>query len=153
MAGFMAGFGTTLAGLIEDDRKYYREAAAKRREYIQTYGTRAVVDREEKANAAMSVANQLMAKGFSKDYVTNVASSSGVMAMADLAEQVLSRDDLTEADIKEIESTAKDFVKDNPDQDLNTVIQRAFGLYKSESDPVKRKTSLFGSMLGLDART
>ena len=52
MAGFMAGFGTKLSELIEEDRKYYRDAAAKRRDYIQTYGTRAVTDRENKANAA-----------------------------------------------------------------------------------------------------
>ena len=153
MAGFMAGFGTTLANSIEEDRKYYREAAAKRRDYLQTYGTKAVVDREDKANAALGVANQLMSKGFSKDYVTNLASTNGVLGMADFAEKVLSRDDLTEDDIKDIESTAKDFIKDNPDQDLGTVINRAFGLYKSESDPVKRKTSLFGAMLGLDSRT
>ena len=49
MAGFMAGFGTTLSQLIEEDRKYYRDAAAKRRDYIQTYGTRAVTEREDKA--------------------------------------------------------------------------------------------------------
>ena len=49
MAGFMAGFGTTLSNSIEADREYYREAAAKRRDYLQTYGTRAVVDREDNA--------------------------------------------------------------------------------------------------------
>ena len=45
MACFMAGCGTTLDQLIEEDRKYYRDAAAKRRDYIQTYGTRAVMER------------------------------------------------------------------------------------------------------------
>jgi hypothetical protein len=151
MAGFMAGFGTTLSNLIEEDRKYYRDTAAKRREYIQTYGTKAVVDREEKANAALSVANTLMSRGFSKNYVTNVASTNGISGLVSLASQLDDRTDLTKDDIKEIEASAKDFLKKDPEQDLTTIVNRAFGLYKSESDPVKRKTNIFASMLGMDA--
>ena len=67
MAGFMSGFGTTLAQLIEEDRKYYRDAAAKRRDYIQTYGTRAVTDRENKANAAKGVYNYLISNDIAEE--------------------------------------------------------------------------------------
>jgi len=151
MAGFMAGFGTTLSQLIEDDRKYYRDAAAKRRDYIQTYGTRAVAEREDKANAALGVANTLMNRGFSKEYVTSIAANNGVRSMVDFADQISKRTDLTEKDIKEIEASAKDFVKDNPDEDLSAVVKRAYGLYKSTKDPVARKRNIFGAMLGLDA--
>jgi hypothetical protein len=151
MAGFMAGFGTTLSQLIEEDRKYYRDAAAKRRDYIQTYGTRAVTEREDKANAALGVANTLMNRGFSKEYVTSIAANNGVRSMVDFADQISKRTDLTEKDIKEIEASAKDFVKDNPDEDLATVVKRAYGLYKSTKDPVARKRNIFGAMLGLDA--
>lgn len=151
MAGFMAGFGTTLAQLIEEDRKYYRDAAAKRRDYIQTYGTRAVSEREDKANAALGVANTLMNRGFSKEYVTNIAANNGVRSMVEFAEQISKRTDLTEKDIKEIEASAKDFVKDNPQEDLTSVVKRAYGLYKSTKDPVARKRNIFGAMLGLDA--
>ena len=151
MAGFMAGFGTKLSELIEEDRKYYRDAAAKRRDYIQTYGTRAVTEREDKANAALGVANTLMNRGFSKEYVTSIAANNGVRSMVDFADQISKRTDLTEKDIKEIEASAKDFVKDNPDEDLTTVVKRAYGLYKSTKDPVARKRNIFGAMLGLDA--
>lgn len=151
MAGFMSGFGTTLAQLIEEDRKYYRDAAAKRRDYIQTYGTRAVTEREDKANAALGVANTLMNRGFSKEYVTSIAANNGVRSMVEFADQISKRTDLTEKDIKEIEASAKDFVKDNPDEDLTTVVKRAYGLYKSTKDPVARKRNIFGAMLGLDA--
>ena len=151
MAGFMSGFGTTLAQLIEEDRKYYRDAAAKRRDYIQTYGTRAVTEREDKANAALGVANTLMNRGFSKDYVTSIAANNGVRSMVEFADQISKRTDLTEKDIKEIEASAKDFVKDNPDEDLTSVVKRAYGLYKSTKDPVARKRNIFGAMLGLDA--
>ena len=151
MAGFMSGFGTTLAALIEEDRKYYRDAAAKRRDYIQTYGTRAVTEREDKANAALGVANTLMNRGFSKEYVTSIAANNGVRSMVDFADQISKRTDLTEKDIKEIEASAKDFVKDNPDEDLTSVVKRAYGLYKSTKDPVARKRNIFGAMLGLDA--
>jgi len=151
MAGFMSGFGTTLAALIEEDRKYYRDAAAKRRDYIQTYGTRAVMEREDKANAALGVANTLMNRGFSKDYVTSIAANNGVRSMVEFADQISKRTDLTEKDIKEIEASAKDFVKDNPQEDLTSVVKRAYGLYKSTKDPVQRKRNIFGAMLGLDA--
>lgn len=151
MAGFMAGFGTKLSELIEEDRKYYRDAAAKRRDYIQTYGTRAVTEREDKANAALGVANTLMDKGFSRDYVTSIAANNGVRSMITFADEISKRTDLTEKDIKEIEASAKDFVKDNPDEDLSTVVKRAYGLYKSTKDPVARKRNIFGAMLGLDA--
>jgi hypothetical protein len=56
-AGFMAGFGSTMSKLIEDDREYYRELATKKRDYLQTYGTRAVLERDEKANGAVSLFN------------------------------------------------------------------------------------------------
>ena len=151
MAGFMAGFGTKFSELIEEDRKYYRDRAAKRRDYLQTYGTRAVSEREDKANAALGVANTLINRGFSKDYVTSIATNNGVRSMVDFADQISKRTDLTETDIKEIEASAKDFVKDNTDEDLNTVVKRAYGLYKSTKDPVERKRNIFGAMLGLDA--
>jgi len=151
-AGFMAGFGTTLSELIEKDREYYRAKAEKRKDYLQTYGTKAVVDIESKANDALSVANRLQNFGFSKEFVTGITTKSGVRGMYDFADQVLKRTDLTPADIKELETSAVDFVNSNPEEDLETVINRAYGLYKSESDPVKRKTGMLGAMLGLDAR-
>ena len=148
----MAGFGSTMSKLIEEDRQYYRAKAEKRKDYLQTYGTKAVVDIEGKANDALAVANQLQNYGFSKEFVTGITAKGGVRSMYDFANQVLKRTDLTPDDIKELETAAVDFVSDNPDQDLETVINRAYGLYKSESDPVKRKTSMFGAMLGLDAQ-
>jgi hypothetical protein len=151
-AGFMAGFGTTLSELIEKDREYYRAKAEKRKDYLQTYGTKAVVDIEGKANDALAVANQLQNFGFSKEFVTGITAKSGVRGMYDFAQNVLKRTDLTPDDIKELETSAVDFVNSNPEEDLETVINRAYGLYKSESDPVKRKTGMLGAMLGLDAR-
>jgi len=141
-----------MSKLIEDDREYYRAKAEKRKDYLQTYGTKAVVDIESKANDALSVANRLQNFGFSKEFVTGITTKSGVRGMYDFAEQVLKRTDLTPADIKELETSAVDFVNSNPEEDLETVINRAYGLYKSESDPVKRKTGMLGAMLGLDAR-
>ena len=148
----MAGFGATMSKLIEEDRQYYRAKAEKRKDYLQTYGTKAVVDIEGKANDALAVANQLQNYGFSKEFVTGITAKSGVRGMYDFADQVLKRTDLTPDDIKELETSAIDFVNSNPEEDLETVINRAYGLYKSESDPVKRKTGMLGAMLGLDAR-
>ena len=47
---------------------------------------------------------------------------------------------------------AKDYVDENPDEDINSVLKRAYGLYKSTDNPVKRERSMFASMLGLDSR-
>lgn len=152
MAGFMAGFGTTLSNLIEEDRKYYRESAAKRRDYLQTYGTKAVVDREEKANAALGVVNSLISSGIPKDDVRYVLDTSGVQGIAELQATIKSRSDLSAEDRQSLVQKAKDYVADNPDEDINTVIKRAYGLYKSSEKPVERERNLLSSVLGLDAR-
>ena len=101
----MAGFGTTMSKLIEDDREYYRELATKKRDHLQTYGTKAVVDIEGKANDALAVANQLQNYGFSKEFVTGITAKGGVRSMYDFANQVLKRTDLTPDDIKELETS------------------------------------------------
>ena len=152
MAGFMAGFGTTLSQLIEEDRKYYRDAAAKRRDYIQTYGTRAVAERESKANAAKGVFNYLISNDISEEDARYVLNTSGVQGLAQLKATIDSRTDLTADERSNLVKKAKDYVDENPDEDINSVLKRAYGLYKSTDNPVKRERSMFASMLGLDAR-
>jgi hypothetical protein len=152
MAGFMAGFGTTLSQLIEEDRKYYRDAAAKRRDYIQTYGTRAVTDRENKANAAKGVFNYLISNDISEEDARYVLNTSGVQGLAQLKATIDSRTDLTADERSKLVKKAKDYVDENPDEDINSVLKRAYGLYKSTDNPVKRERSMFASMLGLDSR-
>jgi len=152
MAGFMAGFGTKLSELIEEDRKYYRDAAAKRREYIQTYGTRAITDRENKANAAKGVFNYLISNDISEEDARYVLNTSGVQGLAQLKATIDSRSDLTADERSKLVKKAKDYVDENPDEDINSVLKRAYGLYKSTDNPVKRERSMFASMLGLDSR-
>ena len=152
MAGFMAGFGTTLSQLIEEDRKYYRDAAAKRRDYIQTYGTRAVTERENKANAAKGVYNYLISNDISEEDARYVLNTSGVQGLAQLKATIDSRTDLTADERSNLVKKAKDYVDENPDEDINSVLKRAYGLYKSTDNPVKRERSMFASMLGLDSR-
>jgi hypothetical protein len=152
MAGFMSGFGTTLAALIEEDRKYYRDAAAKRRDYIQTYGTRAVAERESKANAAKGVFNYLISNDISEEDARYVLNTSGVQGLAQLKATIDSRTDLTADERSKLVKKAKDYVDENPDEDINSVLKRAYGLYKSTDNPVKRERSMFASMLGLDSR-
>ena len=152
MAGFMAGFGTKLSELIEDDRKYYRDAAAKRRDYIQTYGTRAVTDRENKANAAKGVYNYLISNDIAEEDARYVLNTSGVQGLAQLKATIDSRTDLTAEERSNLVKKAKDYVDENPDEDINSVLKRAYGLYKSTDNPVKRERSMFASMLGLDSR-
>lgn len=152
MAGFMAGFGTKLSELIEEDRKYYRDAAAKRRDYIQTYGTRAITDRENKANAAKGVFNYLISNDISEEDARYVLNTSGVQGLAQLKATIDSRTDLTADERSKLVKKAKDYVDENPDEDINSVLKRAYGLYKSTDNPVKRERSMFASMLGLDSR-
>ena len=152
MAGFMAGFGTTLSNSIEADREYYREAASKRRDYLQTYGTKAVVDREDKANAAMGVVNELRTAGVDDNTLRFVLDKSGIQGVVKLSEKVASRTDLTKDDIGGLVKGAKDYVSDNPDASFSEIINRAYGLYKSTDKPVERQRNIFASVLGLDAR-
>jgi hypothetical protein len=150
-AGFMAGFGTTLSNSIEADREYYREAASKRRDYLQTYGTKAVVDREDKANAAMGVVNTLKTRGFDTDTLRFTVDTAGIQGLLELDSATKNRDDLSKEDISGIVKMSKDYVKENPDMDLQQVISRAYGLYKSTDNPAKRESNIFAAVLGLDS--
>ena len=152
MAGFMAGFGGTLSTLINDDTEFYREGAAKRRDYFQTYGTKAVVDIEDKANAAMGTVNSLIGQGVPEEDVRYVVDTSGIQGLAQLSATLKSRSDLTKSDIEGIVKKSKDYVAENPEEDINTVINRAYGLYKSTDKPVQRERNLLSAVLGLDAR-
>ena len=152
MAGFMAGFGTTLSNSIEEDRKHYREAAAKRRDYIQTYGTRAVLQREDQANQVMGTINSLKTAGIEEDDLRYVLDTSGVQGILQLSKTVAERDDLTAEERRQIVKKAKDYTAENPDEDINSIVKRAYGLYKSTDNPVKRERNLFSAMLGLDSR-
>lgn len=152
MAGFMAGFGTTLSNSIEEDRKHYREAAAKRRDYIQTYGTRAVLQREDQANQVMGTINALKTAGIEEDDLRYVLDTGGVQGILQLSKTVAERDDLTAEERRKIVKKAKDYTAENPDEDINSLVKRAYGLYKSTDNPVKRERNLFSAMLGLDSR-
>jgi len=150
MAGFWAGFGTTLAKGIEERKQYARDRAAKRQEYLQTYGTKAIVDREEKAQAALGIANSVMTYGIDKADVAYVLNTSGIQGLVQLKTTLEDRDDLTAEDKKALIKKAKDYVADNPDVDLTQVINKAYGLYKGGDNPVKRESNALAAIFGLD---
>ena len=148
----MAGFGTTMSKLIEDDREYYRELATKKRDYLQTYGTKAVLDRDEKANGALSVFNSLVTAGIPEEDLRYVLDTTGVPGLAQLSSTLSSRSDLTKSVIAGLVKKSKDYVAENPDEDISTVLRRAYGLYKSTDNPVDTEANLFSAVLGLDSR-
>jgi hypothetical protein len=148
----MAGFGSTMSKLIEDDREYYRELATKKRDYLQTYGTKAVLDRDEKANGAVSLFNNLVTAGIPEDSLRYVLDTTGVAGLSELRSTLNSRTDLTKAEIEGLVKKSKEYVAENPDEDISTVIKRAYGLYKTTDKPVERESNLFSAVLGLDSR-
>lgn len=148
----MAGFGTTMSKLIEDDREYYRELATKKRDYLQTYGTKAILDRDEKANGAVSLFNNLVTAGIPQDDLRYVLDTTGVSGLAELKSTLSTRDDLTPAQIKKLVEKSKDYVAENPNEDITEVMRRAYGLYKSSDNPVEQETNMFAAVLGLDSR-
>ena len=148
----MAGFGNTMSKLIEDDREYYRELATKKRDYLQTYGTKAVLDRDEKANGAVSLFNTLVTAGIPQDDLRYVLDTTGVSGLAELKSTLSTRDDLTPAQIKGLVEKSKDYVAENPNEDITEVMRRAYGLYKSTDNPVDQETNMFAAVLGLDSR-
>ena len=148
----MAGFGSTMSKLIEDDREYYRELATKKRDYLQTYGTKAVLDRDEKANGAVSLFNNLVTAGVPEDSLRYVLDTTGVAGLSELRSTLNSRDDLTPSQIKGLVKKSKDYVAENPNEDITEVMRRAYGLYKSTDNPVEQETNMFAAVLGLDSR-
>jgi ElaB/YqjD/DUF883 family membrane-anchored ribosome-binding protein len=151
-AGFMAGFGSTMSKLIEDDREYYRELATKKRDYLQTYGTKAVLDRDEKANGALSVFNTLVTAGIPEEDLRYVLNTTGVPGLSQLSDTLNSRSDLTKSEIAGLVKKSKDYVAENPDEDISDILRRAYGLYKSTDEPVEQETNMFAAVLGLDSR-
>ena len=148
----MAGFGSTMSKLIEDDREYYRELATKKRDYLQTYGTKAVLERDEKANGAVSLFNTLVTAGIPQDDLRYVLDTTGVSGLAELKTTLSTRKDLTPDQIKGLVEKSKDYVAENPNEDITEVMRRAYGLYKSTDNPVEQDTNMFAAVLGLDAR-
>jgi len=151
-AGFMSGFGTTMSKLIEEDREYYRELATKKRDYLQTYGTKAVLDRDEKANGALSVFNTLVTAGIPEEDLRYVLNTTGVPGLSQLSNTLKSRSDLTKSEIAGLVKKSKDYVAENPDEDISDILRRAYGLYKSTDEPVEQETNMFAAVLGLDSR-
>ena len=148
----MAGFGSTMSKLIEDDREYYRELATKKRDYLQTYGTKAVLDRDEKANGALSVFNTLVTAGIPEEDLRYVLNTTGVPGLSQLSNTLKSRSDLTKSEIAGLVKKSKDYVAENPDEDISDILRRAYGLYKSTDEPVEQETNMFAAVLGLDSR-
>ena len=148
----MAGFGATMSKLIEDDREYYRELATKKRDYLQTYGTKAVLDRDEKANGAVSLFNTLVTAGIPQEDLRYVLDTTGVSGLAELKSTLSTRKDLTPDQIKGLVEKSKDYVAENPNEDITEVMRRAYGLYKSTDNPVEQETNMFAAVLGLDSR-
>ena len=148
----MAGFGSTMSKLIEDDREYYRELATKKRDYLQTYGTKAVLDRDEKANGALSVFNTLVTAGIPEEDLRYVLNTTGVPGLSQLSNTLKSRSDLTKAEIAGLVKKSKDYVAENPDEDISDILRRAYGLYESTDKPVEREANIFSAVLGLDSR-
>ena len=148
----MAGFGSTMSKLIEDDREYYRDLATKKRDYLQTYGTKAVLDRDEKANGAVSLFNTLVTAGIPQNDLRYVLDTTGVSGLAELKSTLSTRDDLTPSQIKGLVEKSKDYVAENPNEDITEVMRRAYGLYKSTDNPVEQETNMFAAVLGLDSR-
>ena len=148
----MAGFGTTMSKLIDDDRQYYRELATKKRDYLQTYGTKAVLERDEKANGAVSLFNTLVTAGIPQDDLRYVLDTTGVSGLAELKTTLSTRKDLTPDQIKGLVEKSKDYVAENPNEDITEVMRRAYGLYKSTDNPVEQESNMFAAVLGLDAR-
>jgi hypothetical protein len=68
----------------------------------------------------------------------------------ELQDTASKRTDITNDEIDSIVTKAADYVSKNPDEDMNSVIKRAFGLYKSEANPVKRDRNAFSAILGFD---
>jgi hypothetical protein len=151
MAGFWAGFGTTLAKNIEERKQYARDRAAKRQEYLQTYGTRAIVEREQQAQSAMGTINFLQSKGMSQDQLRYVLDKNGLQGIAQLKAEISSRDDLSKDDVAKIIKMSEDYVANNPDEDLLSTVRRAYGLYKGGDNPVEKDRNIFAAVLGYDS--
>lgn len=148
----------SLSQRISDRITYLEKKREADREYLMTYGTRAVRDTETKANAVIAQGKFLEGMGMAPEKVDYVVTKYGIPALSELYNAVKSNE-YTREDLNggELLNNMVTFADDYETDDLSweDFTRRSFGLYKDadKSTPANRASGWFHSLLGLNPRT
>lgn len=147
---FATGFFSAMARDLESRGEYIREQRAKRKDYLMTYGTRAVVEREELANKAISVGRMLEAKGFDAEDINYIVGQAGPNALGLIYEEIkdIPKERLTKEVIDPIIKLPETYKPAG--MSYEEAVRKAFGLYKGTAtdDPAEnQQRGLFSGML------
>lgn len=147
---FATGFFSAMARDLESRGEYIREQRAKRKDYLMTYGTKAVVEREELANKAISVGRMLEAKGFDAEDINYIVGQAGPNALGLIYEEIkdIPKERLTKEVIDPIIKLPETYKPAG--MSYEEAVRKAFGLYKGTAtdDPAEnQQRGLFSGML------
>lgn len=125
MAGFWAGFGSTVSKGIDDRLAFTREETARRQEYLRTVGVPAIQQRNAKIQDSMNEINQAVSLGLRQD-VAVAAWESGTLPA--VVESIVSAGDKSQQAAEHfntIQELTADYTRraENPEE----VVRTAFG--------------------------
>lgn len=150
--GMAEGFGQSL----DDHAKFVRDHRAKTRDFLQTYGTQAVLKAKDEANKVIGIGARLEALNFEPEDLTYLVDTSGPAALATLYEKVKGFESdpskLTSDVVKQMMQRTKDYKPSGTSyQDMVT---KAFGLYAANvtDNPVENESNAFLAAMGLDPK-
>ena len=152
-AGFWAGFGEQFSETVEDNRKFIREKAEERKNYLQRYGAAAIKNSRKDVDQMKKYVSYFNMRGLSKRSVQGILERGGYQAIQNFYSLLNSRPDLTVSDLKDVASNAEQYASDM-EIDPVSIMEKSLGLIKSGvgKDPEERKTNFFQSLFGFEDR-
>lgn len=137
LAGIAGGFGQALADDQKEKKAWLRDQKMMNRKYAMTTGTAAIGAANDKRDAVLRKSAYLTDRGIDNNTLMYIFDEGGVAGI-DSVYDVLQNTDAkaTKEQINSLVKGAKDYaVVDG--ENFNSVLNRAFGLYKEDPAPEK----------------
>ena len=151
-AGFWAGFGEEFSDTVQANRKRIEKQAEERKQYLNTYGARAISDARKDVSKLKGYISYLSSRGVSKKAIQGVFERQGVTGLKTFYDRIEDRDDLTSDDLQETIRVAENYAS-NTSMDPVQILTEAVGLVPSGQKGDQREGSIMRSILGLSTQS
>lgn len=149
MAGFWAGFGTTVAKGIEDRQAFAREEISRRQEYLRNVGVPAITKRNQEVDSQVNSILQAESFGLDRAVATSLW-EAGTLDVA-LKQVTEATDPKKTADYYNTISKLTDEYKTKA-QDPASIVKKAYGIASKADVGTEegRQAGLFDTLFALD---
>ena len=151
-AGFWAGFGEEFSDTVQANRKRIEKTAEDRKQYLNTYGARAISDARKDVSQLKGYISYLSSRGISSKAIQGVFERQGVTGLKTFYSRIEDRDDLTSEDLQETIRIAENYAS-NTSMDPVQVLTEAVGLVPSGQKGEQREGGIIRSILGLSTQS